>query len=169
MNKVLQVKDVWRSPVRCVTAETAAAPSFWLLHTAKGLGSALAGIAGSQCLALGINISGGTFLSADVSWVLVRRVRSEGAAHRRCEGRRSPVSMGRLGGTLFGYQHVASPTIPHIQRHVRPLVVSMLKGMVTAGEVHHLNCFHRLWSHRGSDVRLVLRSLLRETCRLCYM
>ena len=83
MSKLLQLNDVWRHPVRCVTAEGAAMPSFGFLHTAEHLDSALAGIAGSQGVALGINISCDTFLTADISWVLVRGLQAEVSRKKR--------------------------------------------------------------------------------------
>ena len=99
-----------------VFPEGAAAPSF-----------------GSQCFVPGISISGDTFLTADVSWVLGA---SLGAAQRKGECSLSSVSMGCMGGTLFGEQHAASPTIPHTTccppaggRNVSPPQLFSLRGV----------------------------------------
>ena len=51
--------------------------------------------------ALEINTSGDMFFTADVSWVVVRGVRA-GVLRKEEVTVHSPVSTGRLGGTVFG-------------------------------------------------------------------
>ena len=96
----------------CVTAEWATALSFGLLQTAQHLDAALAAAAGSQRLALGLQLTV-TLLGARC--MLGRDSlggAGRGTAQRNGRGLQRYISVDCLEGALIGQQHAASPTVP---------------------------------------------------------
>ena len=145
-----------------------------LFHTAKPLDAAHAGISGSLRLALGIKVSGGAFLTADVSRVLARGVRAEVLRNEEVVLPTAPSEWDAWAALCLdsSTQRVQRSLV---QRDVCPLVVEMLRGMRSGGGTHHLNCLVRLGSQQGSDVRLVSGQFVEgefadvSICRACMV